>query len=62
MYIDPMTKMNISLLAIFLMFVCNLLLLFSRKKAGTFLGIILKILAFLMLVLVFGMILIVLLV
>ncbi|CCF14238.1 putative membrane protein [Brevibacillus laterosporus GI-9] len=62
MYIDPMTKMNISLLAIFLMFVCNLLLLFSRKKAGTFLSIILKILAFLMLLIVFGMILIVLLV
>nr|WP_282433960.1 DUF2768 family protein [Brevibacillus laterosporus] len=54
--------MNISLLAIFLMFVCNLLLLFSRKKAGTFLSIILKILAFLMLLIVFGMILIVLLV
>ncbi len=59
MYIDPMTKMYISFVAIFLMFVCNFLLIFARKKAGTFISVLIKIFSFLLLLLTFGMIIIV---
>ncbi|QRG69897.1 DUF2768 domain-containing protein [Brevibacillus choshinensis] len=59
MYIDPMTKMNISLLAIGLMFVCNLLMIFARKMNNALLRFIVKTCAFLLLIAVFVMILIV---
>lgn len=59
MPIDPMTKMNISLLAIGLMFVCNFLMIFARKTHSRLLGFLLKTVAALMLVAVFVMIVIV---
>ncbi len=59
MYIDPMTKMNISLLAIGLMFVCNLLMIFARKMTNALLRFLVKTIAFLLLIAVFVMILIV---
>ncbi|MGG1659636.1 DUF2768 family protein [Brevibacillus sp. NRS-1366] len=59
MYIDPMTKMNISLLAIGLMFVCNLLMIFARKMTNTLFRFLVKTCAFLLLLAVFVMILIV---
>ncbi|WP_255667945.1 DUF2768 family protein [Brevibacillus daliensis] len=51
--------MYISFVAIFLMFVCNFLLIFARKKAGTFISVLIKIFSFLLLLLTFGMIIIV---
>ncbi|WP_429784842.1 DUF2768 family protein [Brevibacillus centrosporus] len=59
MYIDPMTKMNISLIAMGLMFVCNLLMIYARKMTNAFLGFLVKTFAFLMLLAIFVMILIV---
>ncbi|WNC17243.1 DUF2768 family protein [Brevibacillus brevis] len=59
MVIDPMTKMNISLIAIGLMFVCNLLMIFARKMTNAPLRFLVKTLAFLLLLAVFVMILIV---
>lgn len=59
MPIDPMTKMNISLLAIGLMFVCNFMMIFARKVKNGLLSFLLKAVAFLMLLAVFVMILIV---
>ncbi|MED4581424.1 DUF2768 family protein [Brevibacillus choshinensis] len=51
--------MNISLLAIGLMFVCNLLMIFARKMNNALLRFLFKTCAFLMLIAVFVMILIV---
>ncbi|MGZ0053200.1 DUF2768 family protein [Brevibacillus gelatini] len=59
MYIDPMTKMNISLIAIGLMFVCNLMMIFARKMTNAFFRFLVKTCAFLILIAVFVMILIV---
>ncbi|MFD2084047.1 DUF2768 domain-containing protein [Brevibacillus brevis] len=59
MYIDPMTKMNISLIAIGLMFVCNLVMIFARKITNGFLRFLVKAFAFLLLLVVLVMILIV---
>jgi len=59
MAIDPMTKMNISLLAIFLMFVCNFMMMIARKTNHVFLRFLLKTVAFFMLLAIFGMIVIV---
>jgi hypothetical protein len=59
MPIDPMTKMNISLLAIFFMFVCNFLMLYARKLQNGLVRFLLKTVAFLMLIAIFIMILIV---
>lgn len=59
MYIDPMTKMNISFVAMGLMFVCNLLMMFARKMTNALLRFVVKTIAFLMLVAIFVMILIV---
>lgn len=59
MPIDPMTKMNISLLAMGLMFVCNFMMIFARKMKNGLLAFIMKALAFIMLLAVFVMILIV---
>lgn len=59
MYIDPMTKMNISLIAIGLMFVCNLMMIFARKMTNAFLRFLVKTCAFLILIAVFVMILVV---
>ncbi|MGG1224116.1 DUF2768 domain-containing protein [Brevibacillus sp. NRRL NRS-603] len=59
MYIDPMTKMNISLIAIGLMFVCNLVMIFARKISNGFLRFLVKAFAFLLLLVVLVMILIV---
>lgn len=59
MYIDPMTKMNISLIAIGLMFVCNLLMIFARKLTNKLVRFLVKTVAFLLLIVVFVMILIV---
>lgn len=60
MAMDPMTKMNISMVAIALMFACNLLMLFTRKLANRLTVFLLKSVAFFMLIAVFVMILIVL--
>ncbi|NGQ94587.1 DUF2768 family protein [Brevibacillus sp. SYP-B805] len=60
MTIDPMTKMNISLLAIFFMFVCNFLVLYARKLQNGLLRFLLKTVAFLLLLFIFGMIVVVL--
>jgi len=60
MTIDPMTKMNISLLAIFFMFVCNIMVIFSRKIKNGWVRFLIKALAFLLLLVTLGMILIVL--
>ncbi|MED1782478.1 DUF2768 family protein [Brevibacillus fortis] len=54
-----MTKMNISLIAIGLMFVCNLIMIFARKITNTFLRFLVKTFAFLLLLVVLVMILIV---
>jgi len=59
MAIDPMTKMNISLLAIFLMFVCNFMMMIARKTNHVILRFLLKTVAFFMLLAIFGMIVIV---
>ncbi|USG63526.1 DUF2768 domain-containing protein [Brevibacillus ruminantium] len=59
MPIDPMTKMNISLVAIALMFICNFLMIFARKTANGVLRFALKTIAFLMLLVTFVMIIIV---
>jgi len=59
MYIDPMTKMNISFVAMGLMFVCNLMMVFARKMSNRLLRFLVKTLAFLMLLAIFVMILIV---
>ncbi|MFD2371784.1 DUF2768 family protein [Brevibacillus sp. GCM10020057] len=59
MYIDPMTKMNISLVAMGLMFVCNLMMVFARKMSNALLRFFVKTVAFLILVAIFVMILIV---
>jgi hypothetical protein len=59
MPIDPMTKMNISLVAIALMFVCNFMVLYARKTRNGLVSFLLKTVAFLMLLAVFVMILIV---
>lgn len=60
MSIDPMTKMNISLLAIFFMFVCNVMMLVARKIKNGLLRFVIKTLAFLLLLVTLVMILIVL--
>jgi hypothetical protein len=57
---DPITKMNISFVAIGLMFACNFLLLFARKTASSPLRFFLKTVSFLMLIVTFVLILIVL--
>lgn len=59
MPIDPMTKMYISLVAIFFMFVCNFLLIFARKTKSGLLRFLLKTIAFLIILCVLAMILIV---
>ncbi|WP_126427327.1 DUF2768 family protein [Brevibacillus marinus] len=59
MAIDPMTKMNISMAAIAMMFVCNLLMLGTRKLSHRLAIFLLKSVAFLLLIAVFVMILIV---
>lgn len=59
MAIDPMTKMNISLIAIALMFVCNFLIVFARRLKQASARFLLKALAFLLLIAVFFMILLV---
>lgn len=59
MYIDPITKMNISFVAIGLMFACNFLMLYARKTASSLLRFLLKTVAFLMLITTFILILIV---
>ncbi|MFY0543045.1 DUF2768 family protein [Brevibacillus sp. H7] len=59
MPMDPMTKMNISLLAIFLMFVCNFMMIFARKTQNGLLRFLLKSVAFFMLLAIFVMIVIV---
>jgi hypothetical protein len=59
MTIDPMTKMNISLLAIFFMFVCNYLVLYSRKLQNGLIRFLLKTIAFLLLLFTLGMIIVV---
>jgi hypothetical protein len=59
MPIDPMTKMNISLLAIALMFVCNFMVMFARKTENGLLRFLLKTVAFFMLLAIFVMIVIV---
>lgn len=60
MAMDPMTKMNISMVAIALMFACNLVMLLTRRLTWRLAVIVLKSLAFFMLIAVFVMILIVL--
>ncbi|GAA4709159.1 DUF2768 family protein [Brevibacillus fulvus] len=60
MSIDPMTKMNISLLAIFFMFVCNFLVIFARKLQNRMLSFALKTIAFLLLLSILFMIILVL--
>ncbi|WP_139489182.1 DUF2768 family protein [Brevibacillus dissolubilis] len=60
MVLDPMTKMNISLLAIFFMFVCNFLMLFARKLQNKLFSFLLKTVAAILLVATFVMIIIVL--
>ncbi|WP_268898733.1 DUF2768 family protein [Brevibacillus migulae] len=52
--------MNISLLAIFFMFVCNIMVIFSRKFKNGWVRFLIKALAFLLLLVTLGMILIVL--
>jgi hypothetical protein len=59
MPIDPMTKMNISLMAIALMFVCNFMVIFARKTENGLLRFLLKTVAFFMLLAIFVMIVIV---
>ncbi|MBO8163021.1 MAG: DUF2768 family protein [Brevibacillus sp.] len=59
MAIDPMTKMNISLVAIALMFVCNVMMIFARKLNHAFVRFLIKTVAFLLLLAVFFMILLV---
>jgi len=59
MNIDPMTKMNISLLAIFFMFVCNFMVIYARKSGSALLRFLLRTAAFLLLLATFVMILIV---
>jgi Protein of unknown function (DUF2768) len=59
MYIDPITKMNISFVAIALMFVCNFMILFSRKTQNTMTRFLLRTFGFLLLIVVFVLILIV---
>lgn len=59
MTIDPMTKMNISLAAMALMFVCNFLMIYARKLQKAVISFVLKVMAGLMLFSTFIMILIV---
>jgi hypothetical protein len=59
MPMDPMTKMNISLLAMFLMFVCNFMMIFARKTKNGILRFLLKTVAFIILLAVFVMMIIV---
>ncbi|WP_338148651.1 DUF2768 domain-containing protein [Brevibacillus humidisoli] len=59
MAIDPMTKMNISMVAIALMFLCNFLMIFTRKLTNRLAVFLMKTTAFLMLIAVFFMIVIV---
>ena len=60
MYMDPITKMNISFVAIGLMFACNFLMMFARKTASSLLRFFLKTAAFLMLMVTLVLILVVL--
>jgi len=59
MYIDPITKMNISFVAMGLMFVCNFLMIFSRKTQNGWLRFLYRTLGLLMLITIFVLILIV---
>lgn len=59
MYIDPITKMNISFVAIALMFVCNFMMLFSRKTQNAWLRFALRTVGLLMLIVIFVLILVV---
>lgn len=59
MPIDGMTKMYISFVAIFFMFVCNFLMIFARKTSSGLLRFLLKTLAFIIILGVLVMILIV---
>jgi Protein of unknown function (DUF2768) len=59
MYIDPITKMNISFVAIALMFVCNFMILFSQKAKNPMVRLLLRTFGFLMLIVIFVLILVV---
>lgn len=58
--IPAMTKMYISLVAIFLMFVCNFLIVYSRKLKSSALQFLLRAVSLLLIIAVFIMILLVL--